>query len=39
MIFLPNRLRNIENNISLKNQFKAILVPKEYYSVKHFFTH
>jgi hypothetical protein len=35
----PNRLRNIENHIIFKNQLNAILVCKEYYSVKHFFNH
>jgi hypothetical protein len=36
--FLPNRIRNIESYVSFKNQLKALLITKEYYTIKQYFS-
>jgi hypothetical protein len=38
MTFYQIEIRNIESYDSFKNQLKAVLITKEYYSIKQFFS-
>jgi hypothetical protein len=37
--FLPNRVRNIESYDFFKNLLKALLITKEYYSIRKYFSY